>query len=314
VTLWQSVGLDMPISINIPAYHFLHAGFIASIEAQLAQYPAGMAMYLIFELVETAALEDINAVSRVVSRLAKLGIECSLDDFGTGYSSLVHLKRLTVSELKIDQTFIRDILLDPGDLAIAQGVIGLAAAFHQRVVAEGVESTEQILLLLELGCPVMQGYGIARPQPAEQFLQWAQQFVADPRWRISSGGYPSRGNFELLLVEVALRLWLTGWAAWQMGTDNHPSCDPAQSRFSLWYRQSGQLLKTKLADLNRIEQQHHQLYRLAQQMLQAGDCQNQVLLATLRNDLSSQGDETLASLRQLRQMLSRNPSTSLSLL
>jgi EAL domain-containing protein (putative c-di-GMP-specific phosphodiesterase class I) len=95
-----------------------------------------------------------------------MGVEFALDDFGTGYSSLTYLKRLPVSTLKMDQSFVRDMLVNPDDLAILEGVIGLAKAFQRTVIAEGVETVEHGVQLLRLGCHLAQGYGIARPMPA----------------------------------------------------------------------------------------------------------------------------------------------------
>jgi EAL domain-containing protein (putative c-di-GMP-specific phosphodiesterase class I) len=120
------------------------------------------------EVLETSALADMAQVSQVIEDCAHIGVKFALDDFGTGYSSLTYLKRLRVALLKIDQSFVRDMLDDPDDLAILQGVIGLAAAFKREVIAEGVETVAHGTALLQLGCELAQGYGIARPMPADQ--------------------------------------------------------------------------------------------------------------------------------------------------
>jgi EAL domain-containing protein (putative c-di-GMP-specific phosphodiesterase class I) len=138
------------------------------------------------EVLETSALEDIAQVSQVIAACAQMGVMFALDDFGTGYSSLTYLKRLHVTLLKIDQSFVRDMLEDPDDLAILQGVIGLAAAFKRQVIAEGVETVAHGSLLLQLGCELAQGYGIARPMPADQLPAWAAAWQADPAWSRSA--------------------------------------------------------------------------------------------------------------------------------
>jgi len=120
--------------------------------------------------------------SGVIDACRKLGVSFALDDFGTGYSSLTYLKRLPVSTLKIDQSFVRDMLDDQDDLAILKGVLGLATAFRLQVVAEGVETVEHGTLLLQLGCDLAQGYGIARPMPADQLPDWSAAWHPDPVW------------------------------------------------------------------------------------------------------------------------------------
>jgi EAL domain-containing protein (putative c-di-GMP-specific phosphodiesterase class I) len=139
-------------------------------------------------VLETSALQDFESVSQVIADCAAIGVEFSLDDFGTGYSSLTYLKRLPVSLLKIDQSFVRDMLDDADDLAILEGVIGLAKAFHRKVIAEGVETVAHGTRLLELGCDLAQGYGIARPMPAEDFPAWVASWKPDSAWQKYNDG------------------------------------------------------------------------------------------------------------------------------
>ena len=124
------------------------------------------------EVLETRALEDMVKVSSVMHACREMDVRFALDDFGTGYSSLTYLKRLPAAVIKIDQSFVRDMLEDPDDLAIVKGVIGLAAAFKREVIAEGVETTAHGERLLALGCELAQGFGIARPMPASDLPAW----------------------------------------------------------------------------------------------------------------------------------------------
>ena len=112
-----------------------------------------------------------------------LGVNFSLDDFGTGYSSLTYLRRLPASIIKIDQSFVRDMLHDPDDLAIVEGIIALAASFKRQVIAEGVETIEHGTALLQLGCELAQGYGIAKPMPAINIPEWVNQWKPDVNWK-----------------------------------------------------------------------------------------------------------------------------------
>lgn len=123
------------------------------------------------------ALEDMEAVTATIRQCRELGVRFALDDFGTGYSSLIYLRRLPVDVLKIDQSFVRDMLEDADDRTIVEAVIGLAHAFGREVVAEGVETPEHGHVLLGLGCDQAQGYGIARPMPAAELPGWVKSYA-----------------------------------------------------------------------------------------------------------------------------------------
>jgi diguanylate cyclase (GGDEF)-like protein len=182
VESWHAIGLDLPVSVNIGARQLQQGDFVARLQGILAAHPQVRPSCIELEVLETSALQDMAQVSRVIEDCAQLGVMFALDDFGTGYSSLTYLKRLKVSSLKIDQSFVRDMLDDPDDLAILQGVIGLALAFKREVIAEGVETAAHGAALLRLGCELAQGYGIARPMPADQLPAWAATWRPDVSW------------------------------------------------------------------------------------------------------------------------------------
>ena len=182
VVRWRAAGLEMPVSVNVGARQLQHPDFVPRLRHIFALHPKVSPQSLELELLETSALQDISQVSQVIEDCAQFGVMCALDDFGTGYSSLTYLKRLRVALLKIDQSFVRDMLVDPDDLAILQGVIGLAEAFKREVIAEGVETAAHGALLLQLGCDLAQGYGIARPMPADELPQWVATWVPDDSW------------------------------------------------------------------------------------------------------------------------------------
>jgi EAL domain-containing protein (putative c-di-GMP-specific phosphodiesterase class I) len=166
------------VSINIAARQIQHPGFATELAAALARYPQIEPANLELEILETNALEDISAVSAVMHECHCLGVRFAIDDFGTGYSSLTYLKRLPAETLKIDQSFVRDMLTDREDMAIVQNVIGLAESFHRMVIAEGVETMAHGAQLLKMGCKYGQGYGIARPMPAPDLPAWIVQWKA----------------------------------------------------------------------------------------------------------------------------------------
>ena len=127
-------------------------------------------------MLETAAHADIEATSALLARCRSIGVRFALDEFGTGYSTLTYLKRLPVDTLKIDRSFVNHMLDDNQDRAIVEGVIGLARTFGCSVVAEGVESPAQARTLLDLGCVVGQGVGIAAPMPAGLVAGWTREY------------------------------------------------------------------------------------------------------------------------------------------
>ncbi len=182
VMTWQDGGLHCPISVNIGARQLQQADFVDRLTKLLSAHPGIPPECLELEILETSALEDITQVSKIMHACRALGVRFALDDFGTGYSSLTYLKRLPADILKIDQTFVYDMLEDPNDLAIVEGVIGLAAAFQRKVVAEGVETVIHGQMLLSLGCEMAQGYGIARPMPASELPAWALNWRPDDTW------------------------------------------------------------------------------------------------------------------------------------
>ena len=180
---WQTLGLHLPVSVNVGARQLQQRDFVTRLQTILAAHPDVKPSSLELEVLETSALEDITGVSQVIEACRTLGVMFALDDFGTGYSSLTYLKRLPVALLKIDQSFVRDMLDDVDDLAILKGVIGLAQAFRREVIAEGVETIAHGTALLQLGCDLAQGYGIARPMPAADLLEWTANWLPDAMWQ-----------------------------------------------------------------------------------------------------------------------------------
>jgi len=174
ISQWQVMGLNLPlsISVNISAIQIQQSTFVDTLRTLLAAHSNVEPHCLQLEILETSALSDVQHVSAIMNSCIALGVNFALDDFGTGYSSLTHLRRLPANLIKIDQTFIRDMLYDDDDFAIVEGVIGLARSFKLDVIAEGVETIEHSTALLALGCELAQGYAIAKPMPASEIPAW----------------------------------------------------------------------------------------------------------------------------------------------
>lgn len=180
---WQAQGIAVNVGVNVSARHLLSAEFQEDLRQALAMYPSVCAECLELEILESTAIEDIAVAASVLYECRAMGVRLALDDFGTGYSSLTYLRKLPFDLLKIDQSFVRDMLRDPEDRSIVEGVIRLATAFNRSVIAEGVETLEHGAALLQLGCRLVQGYGIARPMAPERFAEWSVRWQNGQIWR-----------------------------------------------------------------------------------------------------------------------------------
>jgi len=170
---WRQEGFAIDLSINISAYHLQSRGFVQKLKDSAERLGATDCLRrLQIEVLETAALEDIAKIGALIQACRELGVGFALDDFGTGYSSLTYLSKLDVDTLKIDQSFVRDMLEDKGDHAVVHGIIALARAFDMSIVAEGVESEAHYQALFQMDCEVGQGFGIAYPMPAHELVHW----------------------------------------------------------------------------------------------------------------------------------------------
>src|SRR3989338_8484696 len=167
---WEQDALtrDLVLAVNVSAKQFRQVNFIAQVQS-LVQRNAINPMRLKLELTESMLLDSIEDIITKINVLKEIGIRFSLDDFGTGYSSFQDLKRLPLDQLKIDQSFVRDIAADSSDRAIVRTIIAMAQSLNLDAIAEGVETEEQQQLLMDNGCTHYQGYLFGKPVPIEQF-------------------------------------------------------------------------------------------------------------------------------------------------
>ncbi|PWV78252.1 bifunctional diguanylate cyclase/phosphodiesterase [Halomonas sp. A11-A] len=186
ITEWQGIGIDLPVHVNISPPHLLSDTFVAGLEALLARYPNVSPSRLKLEILESTAIHDVQQALATMRRCQAMGIDFAIDDFGTGFSSLTHLRQLPVDLIKIDQSFVRDMLSDPDDLAIVESVIFMANRFKRPMLAEGVETLAHARALVKLGCCLAQGYGIARPMPADALPDWLAEWPHRHEWRVLS--------------------------------------------------------------------------------------------------------------------------------
>ena len=188
---WARVGHPVRVSVNVGAKAIGGASHLETVIAQAALEHGIAASQLTVEVTETDVMTDPVRASQTLSGLKKLGVRVAVDDFGTGYSSLSYLNALPLDEVKIDQSFISRLLLEPQTSLIVRAAVDLSHALGLDAVAEGVEDAETLARLTELGCDHAQGYFFARPMPADAVLPWLQRFVPTPRVAVAPGAIAS---------------------------------------------------------------------------------------------------------------------------
>jgi EAL domain-containing protein (putative c-di-GMP-specific phosphodiesterase class I) len=179
VTRWQAEGLEqMVVSVNISALQFHQPGFLGEVQA-IMEAAGAAPQSLELELTESMLMSDMDASITVLQMFRDLGCRIAIDDFGTGFSCLNYLRRLPVNILKIDQSFVRDMQSDEASLAIVSYIIRLAQSLGMDTIAEGVETSTEMSLLLSEGCHLMQGYHFSKALPPAQFDAWLAQWSAN---------------------------------------------------------------------------------------------------------------------------------------
>jgi EAL domain-containing protein (putative c-di-GMP-specific phosphodiesterase class I) len=175
-TLWQSPGRRLSISINVSANQLSRSLFVERLRGLVEELAFDPSL-IELEVTERVIIEGAGEARRALDDLAALGVGIAIDDFGTGYSGLAYLKRLPIDTVKIDQSFVRDLTVDPDDAAIVTAIVAMARSLDVDVVAEGVETDEQLAELKRLGCRRGQGYLLARPMPADAVAKFLGKSV-----------------------------------------------------------------------------------------------------------------------------------------
>lgn len=295
ISRWQKLGHAIPVSINVGASQLQQHDFVERLDTAIALHPDVSPSLLQLEILETSALEELAHVSKVIADCRQLGIHFALDDFGTGYSSLTYLKRLPAQALKIDQSFVRDMLDNADDLAILEGIIGFAHAFSRELIAEGVETEAHGELLLQLGCELGQGFGIARPMPGDDIPAWVKRWTPPAVW--STARRIGRDELPTLYAMVEHRAWMRQVTTYLVGQrDTPPELDPGLCRFGSWL--GSKLVKAtpdEVAEIAAASKLHEQAHRMAQE-----------LISDSRHGKRTNVGSRLAELDRLRDELTRS--------
>lgn len=264
---WDKKGINIPISVNINAIHLQNKNFFNRLKEILSDFSDVNPKMLILEILETSVLSNLGDATSMIKECREIGIEFSLDDFGTGYSSLTYLKKLPANELKIDQSFIRDMIEDSEDLAIVDAILTLAKTFQKEVVAEGVETEEHATMLLQLGSNVIQGYCISRPVRVEIFEEWYDTYIPNPHWQ--SIEPISRDKSSLLFAKVEHRTWLKNLENHLNDkNDNFAELHSGSCRFGKWIANDAKRIILDTDVFESIFSKHSEIHTYAKKILQ----------------------------------------------
>jgi diguanylate cyclase (GGDEF)-like protein len=302
LNVWELQGITIPISINISPNHIQNKGFAEFLGKELEAYPEGMAEYLELEVLETSAIGEIAQVVDTMNACIDLGVSFSLDDFGTGYSSLTYFHRLPISILKIDQNFVRNMLDDVSDLDIVEGVLRLSESLKRPVVAEGVETVELGLLLLYMGCHYVQGYGIAKPMPANNIPQWMDEWTRDNIWKkLHHEVQDSAEDIELKVAIFSHRRWLNSVNSYILTESSNelPQMDARKCQFGRWYEGMGKSRYGNHPTYAFIPPIHRKVHELADAIVSLATDGKDDLARSRLDELNSTGEQLIGMLRKL---------------
>lgn len=269
MTYWLADNIEIEVSVNVASRQLQQDGFVESIKTLLNNYPEVNPKNLEMEVLETAALEDIINVADIIEQCREFGVGFALDDFGTGYSSLTYLKRLPAKTLKIDLSFVQKMLVEPSDFAIVRGILGLASAFQSRPVAEGVETLEHALMLLQLGCQYVQGYGISKPMPANNVSHWLEQWQLPPQWQQYQNLSWDDADYPIFLAQIEHRYWverITESVKQQKPTALVNIANHHQCNFGQWYYSIGKQKYHQFDSFKQVEQSHIAAHKSAEKI------------------------------------------------
>jgi diguanylate cyclase (GGDEF)-like protein/PAS domain S-box-containing protein len=230
---WHLKGLDITLSINASSHEVQQEGFSLYLKTLLDKHQGIKPNTVEIELLETAAFDNFELTSKILEECQELGVSIAIDDFGTGYASLHYLKKLPMNTLKIDKSFVIDLLHTSSSLSIIEASVGLARAFNVNLVAEGVESEEQGKILLQIGCIIAQGYVVAKAMPAENVIKWIASYKGFSSWaKIVPLNDDQRA---ILYASVEHRSWIYSFESFIKNTSNNPpQLDAASCYLGQW--------------------------------------------------------------------------------
>ncbi|MBN2894383.1 MAG: EAL domain-containing protein [Campylobacterales bacterium] len=265
---WRVQGYRFGLNINVSAHEFMEPQTFELLSSLAARYPQLEPSMIELEILESSALEETLQARRMIESCRQMGFRVALDDFGTGYSTLSYLKDLPVDTIKIDRSFVMDMLHDSASFSILEAALALAQAFRREVVAEGVESIEHGILLQQLGCTMAQGYAIAKPMREEEVASWVAGYVGFEAWRdVEPLEFRDKGALYALIEH---RQWLKRLRDHLEDPKAHsapPDIDVLECRFGQWLAHELPLKHYDRKGLESIDAHHRALHAQAVSVL-----------------------------------------------
>ncbi|MGH8224897.1 MAG: EAL domain-containing protein, partial [Gammaproteobacteria bacterium] len=257
---WRRGGLDLSLGVNIGARHLLSDGFVPQLREALARQAGFPPARLEIEITESAALADLDHARRVLAECRQIGVGVAVDDFGTGHASLTYVQSLPVTRVKLDQHFVRDLSTNPRNMAVIAGTVASSRLLEIDIVAEGVETVVHGLMLIRLGCGVLQGYALTPPLPEADFRGWLRGWQAPVAWRSWAGNRANAAILPLLYAEISHRRHAAGL----LGENLPPTAAGiAECALTHWLDGEGKQDFSHLPALRSLHEIHAQYHRSA---------------------------------------------------
>jgi diguanylate cyclase (GGDEF)-like protein/PAS domain S-box-containing protein len=297
---WKRDGQHLRISVNIGAHHLLRPDFTQRLGELLATHSDVGVGDLALEILETAALSDFKQAQRALADSQALGVRFALDDFGTGYSSLAYFRMLPLDVLKIDKSFVCDMLDDPCAMDIVRSVVQLSRAFDRSVIAEGVETSTHAALLTWLGCRSAQGYGIAKPMPASKLPAWLAQWSEQNGW----SDLDAEAQHDEILLMVAAQnhlFWLHAVVAAieQPDLPRQLCVEAGNCPFERWYGGAAASRYGRIPAFREIGRSHTRAHAAAERLLCRTDPPSAQAKEHWLRELYCASDELIAGIKRL---------------
>ena len=267
---WHLAGLYVTLSINVSSHEVQQENFHLYLKELLGKHPNIKANSVEIEILETSALENFELTSKTLSACQDLGVTIAIDDFGTGYASLHYLKKLPMNTLKIDKSFVIDLLTISQNISIVEASIGLAQAFDSHVVAEGVESEEHGKMLLRLGCEIAQGYAISKAMPAQNVMDWVESWKGFASWEVTK---PIDAQSHVVLhAAIEHNDWINHMEAFLQNKNSKlPQLDSSHCYLGNWLSHSSSKKHRNNFEFQQLKETHSRLHNNAEKLLRSSE-------------------------------------------